>query len=86
MIKGIVITGTLYDKNGKALAVGEWEALQHFIDTTKKLNPKHFNKRDFVVKTEYSTKAIEEAEVVMAIGFDGVFKMYSKEKGESNGI
>ena len=80
----ITITGTLYNKNSKVLAVGEWEALSCFLDTLKKLNLKTLKKRDFEVKVEYNQKAIEQAEIIMCMEFGGVLKMYSKEVGSGN--
>ena len=75
---GVVITGTLYNKSGKVIAVGEREALSYYLDSLKKLNPKTFKKRDFEVKCEYNPQAIKEAPIIIAIGFGGTFQIYSK--------
>ena len=77
----IVITGTLYRKaDNKVLAVGELEALNHFLKTTQKLNPKSFRKKDFEVIIEYNEQAITQAGIIMTMDFGGSLRMYSKSK------
>jgi len=83
MKNGIVIIGTLYNKKtGKVLAVGEQEALWYFLKQMQVLNPSTFKKKDFEVKSEYDQNAIEQAGIVMRLGYGNVLTMYSKEVGK----
>jgi hypothetical protein len=84
----VVLTGALINKKtGKVIAVGEWEALQHFLDEMKTLNPKEFNKRDFFVKHGgVSHDTATQASIVMQLGFGKDLRIYScpDEKSDDN--
>ena len=75
---GVVLTGALISKKtGKVIAVGEWEALEHFLGEMKSLNPKEFNKRNFHIELGAVSRDIAmQASVLMQMGFGRTLRIY----------
>ena len=84
---GVVLTGALINKKtGKIIAVGEWEALQFFLDKMKKLNPNEFKKRNFYIEHSAVSRDIAaQANVFMQLGFGNTLRIYGCDDERSDG-
>ena len=70
------ITGALINKkSGNVIAVGEWEALEEFLQQMTKLNPETFNRRKFHIDLSPSQKTLNQSDVCMYMGFGNVLNI-----------